>query len=176
MSDKRDKQVSTYVDSDTKDQLKREAKQQDVPLSTYIRDLIQQARLEDTQEQLARDLNAEERLLEIVAEGKDEIAEMSDQVNQQNQLVANLLAKFGAYPIVNFQLLKAAHSPSEATINDWFAESSQRLRNDIEDTSPFEEPVVDPYGSDSASEETTTGGAENETEPEDETSLVDELR
>ena len=38
MSDKRDKQVSTYVDSDTKDQLKREAKQQDVPLSTYIRD------------------------------------------------------------------------------------------------------------------------------------------
>ena len=101
---------------------------------------------------------------------------MSDQVNQQNQLVANLLAKFGAYPIVNFQLLKAAHSPSEATINDWFAESSQRLRNDVEDTSPFEAPIVDPYGGDSASEETTTGNAENETEPEDETSLVDELR
>jgi len=128
MSSERDKQVATYVTEETKEQLKREADQEDVPLSKYLRQLIEQARLEDTQEQYARELNAEERLLEIVTEGKDEMAEMADQVEQQNRLVGDLLARFGAYPIVNFQLLKAAHSPSEPTINDWFGEASTRLR------------------------------------------------
>lgn len=125
----RDKQVSTYVTEETKAQLKNEARREGMSLSEYLRDLIEQARLEDTQEQLARDLNAEERLLELIAEGKEEMAEMAEQVEQRNRQVEHLLAKTGSYSIVNFQLLKAAHEPTEAHVSEWFDSASARLNS-----------------------------------------------
>lgn len=127
MSDERDKQVSTYVSEETKEQLKREADRADEPLSKYIRGLIQQARLEDTQEQLARDLNAEERLLEIIKEGKAEMAEMTEQVERQNQTIQNFMAHLGGYSIANWKLLKATHQPSEAQASEWFASAGETL-------------------------------------------------
>lgn len=91
MTEERTEQVSTYVTPETKDQLKNEARQEGVTLSKYVRQLLERARLEDTQEQLARDLNAEERLLALIAEGKDEMVEIADQVKRQNaEIVATL--------------------------------------------------------------------------------------
>ena len=146
------------------------------------------------QEQLARDLNAEERLLEIVAEGKEELEGMAEQVEQQNQLVADLLARFGAYPIVNFQLLKTVHEPDEPTINTWFDESSKRLRDDIENH-PLAAPrsrqnetetenegevnaAIDPYGATGAGEATSEvlDDADTEEDGDGGSSLVDQLR
>lgn len=91
MSEERTEQVSTYVTPDVKDQLKNEARQEGIPLSKYVRQLLERARLEDTQEQLARDLNAEERLLELIAEGKDEMAAIAEDVRRQNEQIADRL-------------------------------------------------------------------------------------
>ena len=124
MATERTEQVVTYVTPEVKEQIKREAKREDIPMSKHVRGLLDQARLEDTAEQHARDLNAEERLLEIVAEGKDEMETIAERISKQNHAIAGLMT----YPVVNFQLLKAAHSPPEPTINDWFDEARNRLR------------------------------------------------
>lgn len=183
----RDQQVSTYVTEETKEQLKNEARREGVALSEYVRSLIERARLEDTQEQLARDLNAEERLLELIAEGKDEIAEMAEQVEQQNRQVEQLLAKSEQYSIVNFQLLKATHAPTERQVTAWFDAARTRLDDDRTSASDGESYVSHAaLDADGGVGDDAGGGVEQEPEEErereqeqtdeDAASFVDELR
>ena len=67
----RDTSLTIYVEQDTKDQLRREAEDRDLSLSDYCLGLIDKARKEDAEDDLAEALDAEGRLLSIAAEATD---------------------------------------------------------------------------------------------------------
>jgi len=76
----RDTSLTIYVEQDTKDQLRREAEDRDLSLSDYCLGLIDKARKEDAEDDLAEALDAEGRLLSIAAEATDQIEQSTKRV------------------------------------------------------------------------------------------------
>lgn len=101
----RDTPITLYVEQETKDQLHREADDRGLSLSGYCHQLLDQARKEDAQEDLAEELNAEQRLLEIAATATEEIEQTADDIRDMN-------AKLGVYAVANWELLKESHPDS----------------------------------------------------------------
>jgi hypothetical protein len=155
----RDTAVTFYVTAETHSALKDEARQADDTLSTYVHGLVQGSRHAETLEEKARELNAEERIEQLLAEGKDELRSIARSVEQRNDDVADMVARAGTYSIVNFELLKRAHSPPETWIDDAFGTGSRRLRKPLAEHADLD-----------------AGDPTTESEDSSDGSLVDDLR
>lgn len=79
--------VTMYFSEEEKEQIKQEAAAEDKSVSTYCRDIVQEHRFQRT----AEDLDAEERLERVLAEGTDHMATIADDIREQNGLVIHLL-------------------------------------------------------------------------------------
>lgn len=127
----RDKKITLYVEQEKKDDLAREANDRNLSLSEYILQLVDQSRLADTQEDIARERNAEERLEAIVAQAKDELAQIAANVDERNRALADMNAKLGVYAIANWELLKP--DVSDTRRQDALAAGRRRLRDPLAD-------------------------------------------
>jgi hypothetical protein len=101
----RDTSLTIYVEQDTKDQLRREAEDRDLSLSDYCLGLIDRARKEDAEDDLAESLDAEGRLLSIAAEATDQIEQSTKRVEDVARAIEEIQARTGTYAIANFELL-----------------------------------------------------------------------
>ncbi|WP_254547194.1 hypothetical protein [Halomarina pelagica] len=101
----RDAPLTLYVEQETKDQLHREADDRGLSLSAYCHQLLDQARKEDAQEELAEELNAEQRLREIATTATEELQQTAADIRDMN-------AKLGVYAVANWELLKQEHPDS----------------------------------------------------------------
>lgn len=86
-SQKRREAVTMYYTADEKAAIKREAKDAGKTVSTYCRDLVDRQRRASELDQL----NAEQRLERVMAEGTDHVEEIAEDIREQNGLVIHLL-------------------------------------------------------------------------------------
>lgn len=150
MSDNEDggrtKRVTFYVSESEQNALKREAEERDKSLSAYCLQLVRRQRQLDAEDQLAEDLNVEQRLEEITQRAIDRIDDSVDDVEETTEALRDLHARAGNYPLVNFRLLMRAHRPPEAWIDEQFTWSRNRLREPLAEHDPVDGLVTQPSG------------------------------
>lgn len=87
----RKESVTMYLDEEQKEEIKAEAERAGVSVSTYCRDLVQQKRMENAQEDVSDHLSAEERLEAVMADGLDSIVEVTAGLREQHGLIIHIL-------------------------------------------------------------------------------------
>lgn len=148
----RTKRVTFYVSESEQNALKREAEEQDKSLSAYCLQLIRRQRQLDAEDQLAEDLNVEQRLEEITQRAIDRIDDSVEDVEETTEALRDLHARAGNYPLVNFRLLMRQHKPPEAWVDEQFKWSRNRLREPLAEHDP-----VDGLMTDESSDDTDDG-------------------
>ncbi|KYH24179.1 hypothetical protein HAPAU_38230 [Halalkalicoccus paucihalophilus] len=106
----RTKRVTFYVSESEQNALKREAEERDKSLSAYCLQLIRRQRQLDAEEQLAEDLNVEQRLEEITQRAIDRIDDSVGDVEETTGALRDLHARAGNLPP---RELPAAHAPAQ---------------------------------------------------------------
>ena len=132
----RTKRVTFYVSEIEQNALKREAEERDKSLSAYCLQQIRRQRQLDAEEQLAEDLNVEQRLEEITQRAIDRIDDSVGDVEETTEALRDLHARAGNYPLVNFRLLMRQHRPPEAWVDEQFKWSRNRLREPLAEHDP----------------------------------------
>lgn len=120
----RDEKLTVYVSEQTKQELKQRAKDADKfpddSMSAYASQLIDHQLLQEAEEDIARDILAEERLRALIAEGKDDLGDIARDIRLAEHRRAS-------YEIVNFLILKNELGIKEQIVNDLFEEAHNRL-------------------------------------------------
>lgn len=140
----RTKRITFYVSEDERKALKREAEEQDKSLSGYVLQLVRRQRQLDAEEEIAENLNPEERLLEIARQATDRIEEsaenvesVADDMEGVADDVKDIHARAGTYPLVNFRLLMRQYGPPEPWVNDQFRWASTKLKHPLSEHDPL---------------------------------------
>ncbi|MDS0280376.1 hypothetical protein NDI85_21555 [Halomicroarcula sp. S1AR25-4] len=119
----RDTQITVYVTDERKAELKQRADEEDTSMSGIINDMIDRQLQQDAQDAIASEARAEERIQELISVGTEQMVETAKEIRDMN-------AKFGAYTIANFELMKqdrSAHVRQEA-----LETGARRIRQDLE--------------------------------------------
>lgn len=133
-SDGRTKRITFYVNASERDALKQEADDRGKSLSGYCLQLIRRQRQLDAEEQLAEDLNVEQRLTQIIDEAAEDMAEAAQALEEQQRLS-------GKYSIALWELLKADYADPKR--KDAIATSHERLNKVIDMEAPPDVDVTD---------------------------------
>jgi hypothetical protein len=114
----RDTRVQLYVEESTRDQLKREAEDRDLTLSTYLHRLVDRGRDEELQADLTDRTDVEARLEQTIEES---IASYHDEL-------LDAVRKASVYSIANYELDAgtSGFDASGATRQDTFATGRRR--------------------------------------------------
>jgi hypothetical protein len=99
----RDTQITVYVTDERKAELKQRADEEDTSMSGIINDMIDRQIQQDAQDAIASEARAEERIQELISVGTEQMVETAKEIRDMN-------AKFGAYTIANFELMKQDRS------------------------------------------------------------------
>lgn len=91
--------ITAYFSESEKAEITQEAEQAEKTVSTYCRELIQQKRRENAQEELEGTLNAEKRIEAIIVEGLDNMQEIASTVETQNWQIIDALTELYAVEI-----------------------------------------------------------------------------
>ena len=135
----RDTRVQLYVEESTRDQLKREAEERDLTLSTYPHRLVDQGRDEELQADLTDRTDVEARLERTVEES---IASYHDEL-------LDAVRKASVYSIANYELdaSTTGFDASGSTRQDTFATGRRRTHTPL---SEHEETMVADSATDTA--------------------------
>jgi hypothetical protein len=190
----RDNQLTIYVEDDIKQELERNADEEDQTISTYAANLLERQLQADATDQIEREQNAEERLNELIALGKDELTQMGTEIADLQQDIRELHAKTGVYAVANWEVLKQSVGDDERRAA--LSTGSQRLRDDRDpaDAEPADETAEtsapderqgpfermneadDAQDDDRRSLDERLGEEDSETDDDDDGSIFDELR
>lgn len=118
----RDQRITIYVSDEEKRHLEAEAEEAGESVSSYVYKLMQRQRKAEAVDQAATDLSAEEKIESMVADARDEIEQVADDIRDLN-------ARAGVYSVANFELLK--HSFPDAQRADALSTGARRLRQPI---------------------------------------------
>ncbi|WP_148416558.1 hypothetical protein [Haloferax sp. KTX1] len=145
----RDTQITVYVTDERKAELKQRADEEDTSMSGIINDMIDRQLQQDAQDAIASEARAEERIQELISVGTEQMVETAKEIRDMN-------AKFGAYTIANFELMKqdrSAHVRQEALDT-----GARRIRQDLETSiqEVGEVPSSTEAGAESATDSTAT--------------------
>jgi hypothetical protein len=140
----RDTQITVYVTDERKAELKQRADEEDTSMSGIINDMIDRQLQQDAQDAIASEARAEERIQELISVGTEQMVETAKEIRDMN-------AKFGAYTIANFELMK--QNRSDHVRQEALDTGARRIRQDLE-TSIQE--VGEDTSATEASAETTT--------------------
>jgi len=150
----RDTSLTIYVEQDTKDQLRREAEDRDLSLSDYCLGLLDKARKEDFEDDLAEELDAEGRLLSIAAEATDQIEQSTKRVEDVARAIEEIQARTGTYAIANFELL--GQSFPDANRRQALTTGRNRVRTPFEEHDIPDSTVTSEASSTSTSDRTSS--------------------
>lgn len=149
----RTKRVTFYVTEDEREALKREANDAGKSLSGYVLQLIRRQRQLDREEELAENLNVEERLAEITQQAVEDIDDSVSNVEDATDALRDLQARAGTYPLVNFRLLMRQYGPPEPWVNDQFKWASTKLKQPLSEHDPLGDVGAESRESDTENEE-----------------------
>ena len=158
----RNTELSTYVDSETKQQLKREADEKGITLSTHTAQLIDRGRMAEAEESLTSRTDVEAALERTI---ESTVAEY------HNELL-DAVRKASVYSIANYELDAVTSDASGALRQDTFATGRRRTHTPLSD---HEETMAD----DSTTETdqgTDESDPQNHEQERERGSLVDDLR
>lgn len=141
----RDTQITVYVTDERKTELKQRADEEETSMSGIINDMIDRQLQQDAQDAIASEVRAEERIQELITVGTEQMVETATEIRDMN-------AKFGAYAIANFELMK--QNRSDHVRQQALDTGARRLRQDL-DTSI--QKLGEDTSSTAANTETTTG-------------------
>lgn len=113
-----------YVSAEEKKHLETEADEAGETLSSYCYKLMQAQREREGLDKAATDLNAEERMLRLLADGEERLEEIAEEIKDIN-------ARAGAYSVANFELLKQDYP--DAKRRDVLETGARRLRYPLEE-------------------------------------------
>jgi len=119
----RDTQITVYVTDERKAELKQRADEEDTSMSGIINDMIDRQLRQDAQDAIASEARAEERIQELISVGTEQMVETAKEIRDMN-------AKFGAYTIANFELMKQDRSAHVR--KDALDTGARRIRQDLE--------------------------------------------
>ncbi|MCL7417972.1 MAG: hypothetical protein M8354_09055 [Halalkalicoccus sp.] len=105
---------------------------------------------EAVKDQLAEDLNVEQRLEEITQRAIDRIDDSVGDVEETAEDLRDIHARAANYPLVNFRLLIRQHSPPEAWVDEQFKWSRNRLREPLAEHDPFDGLMTSDSGDESS--------------------------
>jgi len=117
----RDTQITVYVTDERKAELKQRADEEDTSMSGIINDMIDRQLQQDAQDAIASEARAEERIQELISVGTEQMVETAKEIRDMN-------AKFGAYTIANFELMKQDRSAHVR--KDALETGARRIRQD----------------------------------------------
>jgi predicted transcriptional regulator len=119
----RDTQITVYVDDEMKERLDERVEDSNETISSYANKAIDQRLQAEANDELAREVRAEERIRELVSIATDEMKQATEEMRDLN-------AKTGAYAAANFELLKSDYK--DATRRDALSTGSRRMRTDLD--------------------------------------------
>lgn len=119
----RDTQITVYLDDEMKKRLDERVEDSSETISSYANKAIDQRLQAEANDELAREVRAEERIRELVSIATDEVQQATEEMRDLN-------AKTGAYAAANFELLKSDHK--DAIRRDALATGSRRMRTDLD--------------------------------------------
>lgn len=134
----RTKRVTFYVTESEQNALKREAEERGLSLSSYVLRLVNRQRQLESEEELAEELNVEQRLGEITKQAVEEIEDSVSSVEDATAALQDLHARAGTYPLVNFRLLMRQHKPPQGWIKEEFTRARDNLRQPLDEYDPTE--------------------------------------
>jgi hypothetical protein len=171
----RTERAACYVSPELLETWQKEADKADQSLSEWMYRQIEQQRRSKNQDELIRETAAEERIESLIAEGRDSLLSIGQDISERNNDMADLQARSGCYAIVNFLLLKRLFKADpdlsavpESWIDDTFSAASQKLRADTDQESG----TFDPQGQ----TDNEPGRSDDSEERESEGNIFDELR
>lgn len=112
-----------YVTKERKNEIERRAEQEDLSISVYLNRLVGRQLIRESEDEIASETRAAERLQQVIDRGTRQLREATDDLREMQ-------AKQGVYSIANFEFLK--QQQKEQTINDALSTGARRLREDIE--------------------------------------------
>jgi hypothetical protein len=119
----RDNQITVYVTDEMKDRLDERTEDSDETISGFANRALEQRLQAEADDELAREVRADERIRELVSVAADEIQQATEEMRDLN-------AKTGAYAAANFELLKEGRK--DAMRRDALATGSRRMRTDLD--------------------------------------------
>lgn len=120
----RDELISVYVTKEDKKHIQAEANEAGETLSSYLYKLIQEQRRREGVDRAATELNAEERIEALIAEGTENLEEIAEDIKDIN-------ARAGVYSIANFELLKQNYP--DARRKEVLETGAKRIRYPLEE-------------------------------------------
>lgn len=142
----RDTELSTYVDSETKQQLKHEADEQGITLSTYTAQLIDRGRMAEAEESLTSRTDVEAALERTI---ETTLAEYQEDL-------LDAVRKASVYSIADYELTAHTADASGALRQDTFAAGRRRTHTPLSEHEAANEA------------DSTTDDTENDTDAADE--------
>ena len=158
----RNTELSTYVDSETKQQLKREADEKGITLSTHTAQLIDRGRMAEAEESLTSRTDVEAALERTI---ESTVAEY------HNELL-DAVRKASVYSIANYELDAVTSDASGAIRQDTFATGRRRTHTPLSD---HEKTIADDSTTES-DQGTDESDPQNREQERERASLVDDLR
>lgn len=145
----RDTQITVYVTDERKAELKQRADEEDTSMSGIINDMIDRQFQQDAQDAIASETRAEERIQELITVGTEQMVDTAKEIRDMN-------AKFGAYAIANFELMK--QDRSDHVRQKALDTGARRLRQDLDASIQEigEDPSSTTADTEPATESTTT--------------------
>lgn len=125
-------QVSVYMDADLDAELQKRADMTDMSKSAYIRDVLLDHVEGDLITETSREVDAEQRIEELVTEATEEITDTTDtaleEIRAHHELMQLVLLRTGMYSAGNWNVLKKEYG--EIEVKQAMQSASQRFRDD----------------------------------------------
>ncbi|MFH5802396.1 hypothetical protein [Haladaptatus sp. CMAA 1911] len=128
------KKITIYVDQETKDLYKQEAKDRNLSVSKYIQKLVEQQRAKEQRKNAVDDLDAEKRITDIIASGKDELK----QVARHSE---DVQARSAVYNIALWELQKQQYTDLQR--KQALQTAAERLHDRLDEHPEFQQELDD---------------------------------
>ncbi|WP_049987400.1 hypothetical protein [Halobellus rufus] len=163
----RDTQITVYVTDERKAELKQRAAEEDTSMSGVINDMIDRQLQQDAQDAIASEARAEERIQELISVGTEQMVETAKEIRDMN-------AKFGAYTIANFELMK--QDRSDHVRQEALDTGARRMRQDLETSiqEVGEDTSATKASAETTTESSTTQHPTNDEEPDSPDAATDD--
>jgi len=163
----RDTQITVYVTDERKAELKQRADEEDTSMSGIINDMIDRQLQQDAQDAIASEARAEERIQELISVGTEQMVETAKEIRDMN-------AKFGAYTIANFELMK--QDRSDHVRQEALNTGARRMRQDLETSiqEVGEDTSATKASAETTTESSTTQHPTNDEEPDSPDAATDD--
>lgn len=116
----RDQQISTYVTSETKNEIDRRADEEDLSVSAYTARLIERGLVRESEDDITSETRAKENLERLISEGTDDLSRVARQIQDAE-------SQWARYSMVNFLILKNTTDLSEQEVNQLFETAAERF-------------------------------------------------